>query len=294
MKKENRYIKYLIVVFALSYSWQFVIFLTADTQSPLISLLMWIPGMVAIAFILINKEGIRNIGWNLKRWWYVIPAIFIPLAVAVSVVLIMKNLHIAEFSGNLFTFNNGMVEISNIKLILGNQSQNIPFFILNFILSHTIFLAVGSVIALGEELGWRGYLQEKMIRKFGINKGLIFLGIIWGYWHLPIVLMGFNFPTHPILGALFLMPLGTIFLAIFMGWLYLKSKSIWMPALAHASANLFSQLIFSFMTMHYDELYRQCIWISAWGIIAVFCLINLNKNKLTFWHVNESTITTAS
>lgn len=283
MKKENRYIKYLIVVFILSYSLQFIIFLTSDTQSPLISLLMWMPGMTAIVFILINKEGIRNVGWGLKRWWYIIPAIFIPLTVAFSIVLIMEGLSIAEFSGEIFAYNNGMVEISNIKLILGNKSQSILFFVLNFMLSHTIFLAVGSVIALGEELGWRGYLQEKMIRKFGMNKGLILLGIVWGYWHMPIVLMGFNFPTHPILGALFLMPLGTIFLAIFMGWLYLKSGSIWIPALAHASANFFSQIVFSFMTMHYDELYRQCIWISVWGIIAVLCLINLNKSTTQQW-----------
>lgn len=287
MRKKNNHLWYLLMVFALSYLWQFVIFRTGGVQSPLFSFLMWIPGMIAIAFILIRKEGFRKVGWSLKKWRYIFPAIFIPLTVSLSIVFIMEAFHLAEFSGKLFTFKNGMVEISNIKLILGNESQNIPFFILNFLLSHIIFLVVGSIITLGEELGWRGYLQEKMLRKFGLKKGFIFLGIIWGYWHLPIILMGFNFPDHPILGALLLMPLGTVFLAIFMGWLYLRSRSIWVPALAHASANLFSQLIFSFMTMHHDELFRQCIWITVWGLIAALCLINLNKNKPILWQGPE-------
>lgn len=290
MKRENIYIWYLAIVFALSYLWQFVIFRTGGVQSPLFSFLMWIPGIIAIVFILTKKESLRKVGWGLKKWSYIFPAIFIPLTIAISIVLLMEALHWATFAGKLFTFKNGMVEISNIKLILGNQSQNIPFFILNFLLSHTIFLVVGSIITLGEELGWRGYLQEKILRKFGLNQGLIFLGIIWGYWHLPIILMGFNFPNHPVLGALLLMPLGTIFLGIFMGWLYLRSRSIWVPALAHASANLFSQLIFSFVIMHQDELFRQLTWIAAWGIIAILCLINLNRNKPIFWQeTNETT-----
>jgi len=226
----------------------------------------------------------------LKKWRYIFPAIFIPLILTISIVLLMEAMHWATFSGKIFTLKDGIVEISNIKLILGNQSQNIPFFILNFLLSHAIFLVVGSIITLGEELGWRGYLQEKMLRKFGLSKGLIFLGIIWGYWHLPIILMGFNFPNHPILGALLLMPLGTIFLAIFMGWLYLRSRSIWIPALAHASANLFSQLLFSFMTMLQDELFRQCTWIAVWGIIAILCLIDLNRNKPILWQGTERKI----
>ena len=154
---------YLAIVFSLSYLWQLVIFRTGGVQSPLFSFLMWIPGIIAFVFILIKGESLRKVGWGLEKWWYIFPAIFIPLSIAISIVLLLEALHWASFAGELFTFKNGMVEISNIKLILGNQSQNIPFFIFNFLLSHTIFLVVGSIITLGEELGWRGYLQEKIL-----------------------------------------------------------------------------------------------------------------------------------
>lgn len=289
MKKTNNFIWYLAIVFVLSYLWQYVIFRTGGVQSPLFPLLMWIPGIVAFVFLLMKRKSFRRVGWDLKKWWYIFPAIFIPLIIALSIVLFMKVSHWATFVGTLFTFKNGMVEISQIKLMLGNQSQNIPFFILNFLLSHIVFLGAGSIITLGEEVGWRGYLQEKIIRKFGLNQGFILLGIIWGYWHLPIIVMGFNFPDHPVLGALLLMPLGTIFLGIFLGWLYVRSKSIWVPALAHASANLFSQLIFSLMIMHQDELFRQLAWIAAWGIIAILCMISLNRNKPILWQETNAT-----
>lgn len=151
-----------------------------------------------------------------------------------------------------------------------------------------VFLVVGSVFSLGEEFGWRGYLQEKLLRKYGLNWGFIILGAIWGYWHLPIILMGYNFPSQPVLGALLLMPLGTIFLGMFLGWIYLRSRSIWMPVLAHTSINLFSGLLYG-MTMYQEELYRQLIWIAAWGIVAVLCLINLNKNKPILWQESDVT-----
>jgi len=280
MKKEKVYLWYLLATFIVSYLFQFVIYKTGGVQSPIFTLVMWIPGIIAIIFILIRKKGLKKIGWRLKKWQYIIPAILIPLAAAIFVVLFLEVFRLGDYSGNIFTFRDGMVEITNISLILGNQTQSIYFFILNFTVSHILFLFAGSLITLGEEIGWRGFLQEKMLIKFGLNKGFILLGIIWGYWHMPVVLMGFNFPNHPVLGALFFMPLGTVFIGIFLGWLYLKTQSIWIPALAHASANLFSQLIFSFITMHQDELFRQLSWIVIWAIIAIPCLINLNKKNL--------------
>jgi membrane protease YdiL (CAAX protease family) len=283
MKKRNNYLWYLAITFVLSYVFQFIIFKTGGVQSPLFTFLMWIPGVIAIVFILFNRESFARLGWGLLKWRYIFPAIFVPLLISGSIVVLLKGLNLATSAGKIFSLKNGMVEISNINLILGNQDQNIPFFILNFLVSHIIFLAIGSLITLGEELGWRGYVQEKIIRKFGISKGLIFLGLAWGYWHLPVVLMGFNFPNHPILGAIILMPLGTVSIGIFMAWLYLRSGSIWIPALAHASANLFSQLIFSFIIMYQDEILRQLLWIAAWGIVAIPCIINLNRNKPLLW-----------
>ena len=139
----------------------------------------------------------------------------------------------ATLSDKHFIFHGGIVDIKQIPLVLGNHPQPISFFALNLSLSLLVQSILGSLFTLGEEFGWRGYLQEKMLLKFGLNKGLILLGIIWGYWHVAIILMGYNFPNHPVLGAFVLMPLWCVFMGIFLAWLYVRSRSIWMPALAH-------------------------------------------------------------
>lgn len=273
---------YLIVVFILSYLWQFVIFLNGGVESSLIPLLMFIPGLVAVAFRILTKEGFRNVGWGLRGWWYILPAIIIPSFTVIGTVFLLVTLNWGTLPEELFVFKEGMLEYSKIGLMLGNQSQTIPFFIINFVLSHIVFLIVGSLISLGEEFGWRGYLQEKLIRRYGLNWGLVILGIIWGYWHLPLVLMGWSFPKHPELGALLLMPISTIFMGTFFGWIYLRSRSIWMPALAHAAINLLSGFLFQ-MIMQQNELYLQLVWILVWGIVAMYCFISLNREKPILW-----------
>ena len=185
---------------------------------------MLFPGIIAVFFIILSKTGFRKIGWGFKKWRYILPAIFIPLVVSLGLVSIIDGLNWGSLSDKLFVFNNGMLESSKIGLLFGNDKQTITFFIVNLTLSHIVFLIGGSILTLGEELGWRGYLQEKLLRKYGLIWGFIILGAIWGYWHLPIILMGYNFPSQPVLGALILMPVGTIFLGIFLGWIYLRSK----------------------------------------------------------------------
>ena len=90
--------------------------------------------------------------------------------------------------------------------------------------------------------------------------------------------MGYNFPEHPILGAFILMPIGTICLGVFLGWLYLRSKSIWMPAIAHAAINLSALILFNGMDIRQNNIFRQFIWIGMWGVVAALCMLSLNRS----------------
>jgi membrane protease YdiL (CAAX protease family) len=283
VKTENAIWFYLVVVFLSSFLWQLVIYYTGGIDSYLLPALMLFPGIVAVAFRIITKEGIRKVGWGLRRWWTIIPALILPLLFILVVGWLLTVLNWATVSDRHFLFKDGMVEIQLYPLVLGSQTQSIAFFALNLVLSLFVQSLLGSVVTIGEEFGWRGYAQEKLIRKFGLNRGLILLGAIWGYWHLPISLMGWNFPNHPVLGALILTPISTIFLGIYMGWLYLRSKSVWMPTLAHAAWNLCATLLLNEMIMQRDNLYLQLTLIAAWGMVGVFCLISLNTRKPVLW-----------
>jgi uncharacterized protein len=94
---------------------------------------------------------------------------------------------------------------------------------------------LGLVLAFGEEYGWRGYLQSELV-KIGRIKGILVLGIIWGLWHAPLILMGYNYPGYPLLGVI-LMTCYTIGLAYFLGYAVLKTGSIWLAAYLHALNN---------------------------------------------------------
>jgi membrane protease YdiL (CAAX protease family) len=268
---------YFIVLFVLSYSWQWLIYLTGGVESFLFPFLMLFPGIVAIAFCIKRRESLRNVGWGLARWWYILPVAIVPLVITLGVGLVVTGLNLASWSGAHFIIRDGMVDIQGVPMVLGSHSQSIAFFALNLTVSLLAQSVIGSVATFGEELGWRGYAQGKLIRAFGINRGLVLLGVVWGYWHLPIILMGYNFPNHPVLGAFVLMPISTTFMGVFLGWLYLRSRSIWIPTLAHASMNLSAMLLFTEVTMLHDELFRQAAFMAAWGVVAALCLLSLNR-----------------
>ena len=67
---------------------------------------------------------------------------------------------------------------------------------------------IALVIVFGEEYGWRGFLQRRLIR-LGKLRGVLLVGVIWGVWHAPIIAMGHNYPGYPVAG-IFLMTLYTI------------------------------------------------------------------------------------
>lgn len=55
---------------------------------------------------------------------------------------------------------------------------------------------INLVPALGEELGWRGWLLPKLM-PLGPVPAIPVSGVLWGVWHAPLVLLGYNDPTAP-------------------------------------------------------------------------------------------------
>jgi len=276
MSTSDKIRRFSIIVLLVSYIWQIYIYFNGGVESFLIPLMMFIPGIIALIFMVKNRESIRDVGFSPRKWRYILIAFFIPLVCNMGLVIFLWVSGFASLT--VFSFSNGLIT-AKVPLILGNHPQKIWFFAINLVLSFIPISLMGSIFTLGEEFGWRGYLQEKMLTKYGLNRGLVFLGLLWGYWHLPIVLMGWSFPDHPVLGAFILFPISTVFIGIYIGWIYLRSRSIWTPIITHAAWNTSSGIIFGGMTFNQNEFLIQMIWMAMWGIVAVICLISLNLNK---------------
>ena len=90
-------------------------------------------------------------------------------------------------------------------------------------------------ILFGEEFGWRSYLQIRLFSKNPLTAAIA-TGAIWGVWHWPALLTGQIPNQNGILGLL-LFPWYTIWFSIVLGWLRLRTGSVWTASLAHSANN---------------------------------------------------------
>nr|WP_281500564.1 CPBP family intramembrane glutamic endopeptidase [Kordiimonas marina] len=102
--------------------------------------------------------------------------------------------------------------------------------------------------ALGEEIGWRGFLAPRTNTAFGFAAGTLFTGVVWGLWHMPLVILG---GYHA--GGALAYEIGSFMLLVvsisgILAWLRTASGSLWPAATLHAAHNLIIQKIFDPLT----------------------------------------------
>ena len=88
---------------------------------------------------------------------------------------------------------------------------------------------------MGEELGWRGFLYNET-KNSGFWKANLWIGIVWGLWHAPLILQGHNYPNHPVVGVL-MMVLLCVPLGYILAYLRAKTNSVLAPAIFHSAIN---------------------------------------------------------
>jgi hypothetical protein len=93
--------------------------------------------------------------------------------------------------------------------------------------------------ALGEELGWRGFLYPMLSAAGPASRrraAMLWTGAIWGVWHAPLVVAGFNYPGHPWLAVPMMIGLSMIINVLLVGLARLGG-TMTAPTLAHGSMN---------------------------------------------------------
>lgn len=190
---------------------------------------MLIPLLAVVFTQLICREPVLEgvgISFRINRWWWIGWLLIPVLALAIlGMSLLMPGARWAADS-------------ELIQLSLAQMPQGFgPWGLIAVSLFSGLLAGatLNAVFAFGEEVAWRGFLvREFKDRKF-LTASLL-IGVIWGFWHFPLILNGHNYPDHPVPGV-FMMVLMCTALTPILLYFRQKSGSVIVPAVMHGTFN---------------------------------------------------------
>ena len=204
-----------------------------------------------LAVLLVQKAFLHQatgIGWKVKgkrRLWLAAwfgPAVFTLLGAVLYFAVFPSRL---DTSGSwLATAYGGQWTPEALKTELGVTTTS--YLIQNGLLAVTLAPLANMIPAVGEEVGWRGYMMPRLKERFGLLNGRLLGGVVWGVWHWPLMLLvGYEYGTHylgaPLLG-LVVWCVVCFALNTLLDVLYEKTECIWVPAIAHGAFNAIAAL----------------------------------------------------
>lgn len=233
---------FLLITFGITYLVEGIMFLAGFRVTAIpaiggqlaVAAVMWAPAVAALITIrMVSHEKVSSLWLRFGRSWkpYLATALLIPLAYIITY-LVTWAMGLGQPDWQLKTFFS-MVAETGVDMTTAPS----PGVLLAGLFFSSLLVApiLNSIFGLGEELGWRGYLLPRLM-PLGKWKAYGLLGIIWGLWHAPLVLMGFNYPDTPVLGVLMIVLLTTA-IGFFINEMTLRYRSAVLAGWIHGVFN---------------------------------------------------------
>ena len=270
-KKENakRLGIYLLIVFA--FMLLYILCAKPMNKSNTVYYIIYMifsfsPAIASLITRAVTKEGFRDMKLHLHftgNIRYYLMAFGLPLICfsAMFMLPVFVSGHIDWLGG--FTFSN---ILSNTLLLFA-------------------FSAVQSIGFLGEELGWRGYMNQKMEPLLGTIGTCIVGGIVWGLWHFPMDIAGCDGTISDALAICGGRMIQLTLFGAFLMWLTKKTDSIFPVVIGHY---MFNESQGALAALLYQGNILEDASLPLWTdvvryipilIIAVIFIILLLKNK---------------
>jgi uncharacterized protein len=207
---------------------------------------MWSIAISAMLALTLTGQDLSSLGW---KWG---PARYHVIAFLLPILYGGAGYAIASAAG-LVTFPSAD-GLANLQRAAGFQSLPATLGLAVSLLLIATAGMVGSMsTALGEEIGWRGFLTPRLTAMSGFVVATLITGIIWGAWHMPMLVFsdynaGGDKAYEMASFAVFIVSGSAVY-----AWLRLESGSLWPAATLHASHNLFIQNVFDPLAVRGDN-----------------------------------------
>jgi CAAX protease family protein len=96
----------------------------------------------------------------------------------------------------------------------------------------------GVTAGILEEIGWMGFAYPKMSQRFSPFRAAVFLGLLWGIWHLPVIdFLGAATPHRAAWFPFFLaFTAAMMAMRVIIAWVYTNTESLPLAQLLHISS----------------------------------------------------------
>jgi len=241
---RKEFATFLVLALAFSSIFYFLIIKTGHLGSArgmYVLALMWSPGVAGILTRKIYGQSLSTLGWKWGEPRYQVMSYLIPLIYATIAYSAVWLFGLGGFYNREF--------LADVTRSFGLG----PLPAWAGMTMYLVFAGTAGMVrscssALGEEIGWRGFLVPQLAKNHSYTATALVSGIIWSLWHYPVLIFADYNSGTPTWYGLSCFTVMVVSLSFVFAWMRLKSGSLWTGVLLHASHNLFIQGFFNPIT----------------------------------------------
>jgi membrane protease YdiL (CAAX protease family) len=214
-------------------------------------LLMWCPGLAAMATLKLTGGALAELGWRGADLKWIVSGWLITIAYWAVAYAAVAALGVAGFPDAA-----ALGKIAKQSFLVSDAPPAIALIVVGSYAA-TAGVVDGIGRALGEELGWRGLLTPEACARFGFLPGALWVGLVWGLWHLPLLI-----GQTPVSGIVDFMLL-VVGVSVLYAWMRLRSESVWPSTLMHALHNALRSGLFGVLS--FNTATTSPLWLGETG-----------------------------
>lgn len=226
----------------------------------LVTGVMWAPGVAALLTCALLRRPLASLPWRWGEGRWILFAWALPAGYGLLVYLPVWLFGLGGSGfGNPETLAAWSQEIS------ASKDREWPAVAGYLVLLATLGIIGSASRALGEEIGWRGFLIWEMRKVMPFWMLGLGSGLIWALWHWPgILFTDYNAGAGNVYLQLLLFTLAIAPEGVVYAYFAFRSNSLWPAVMLHASHNLFIQQIYTPLTIIGDGSH---LYIDEFGIL---------------------------